>query len=87
MTRAIACAALLALAACSAPLDERVERLVRICEKSGLFRAVGGIAVPLVFPPASVVFSGADIVCANPERFAGDSGTLAWLARNLREAR
>lgn len=86
MTRALACAALLVLAACSTPPDERVERLVRICAASGLFKAVGGaaaIAVPVAALPIAVVNAGVDIVCANPERFVKDVGTADWLAKNL----
>lgn len=94
----IACAGLLALAACSAlPAPDaattdadaaRIEAaIVKACTADGMFRpavrAGVTIAVPAGTVPLSVAEAGVDIVCANPARYARDAGSAIWVARNL----
>jgi hypothetical protein len=64
-----------------------VERILRACTGSGLFKLAGGaleIAVPAAALPVAVINAGVDKVCADPERFAGDVSTVEWVVKNLR---
>ena len=87
-------AALLLFVGCQSPTEPPpppdpavVQRILRACTESGLFRLVGGaleIAVPAAALPVAVVNAGVEKVCADPQRFAGDVSTVEWVVKNLR---
>jgi hypothetical protein len=89
-------AALLLFVGCQTPAQPPpppdpavVERILRACTGSGLFKLAGGaleIAVPAAALPVAVVNAGVEKVCADPERFAGDVSTVEWVIKNLRTA-
>jgi hypothetical protein len=91
MAARIAAAALFALASCSGitpqPADPATaNRIVKACLASGLFKAVDGAlsaAVPAAALPVMAVNAGVDIVCRDPNRFAGDISTVEWVVKNL----
>jgi len=89
-------AALLLLVGCQMPAEPPpppdpavVQRILRACTASGLFKLAGGvleIAVPTAALPGAVVDAGVEKVCADPQRFAGDVSTVEWVIKNLRTA-
>lgn len=68
---------------------DTVQRIVRECTASGLFKQVSGLALSAIpVPMAGVSLSflldaGIDKVCANPEQFAAAEGTVVWLTKNF----
>ena len=84
--------AVLALAACfgstgAPPRDPKVvERIVKVCMGSGLFKIVDGavaLAVPAASIPIALSNAGVDKVCMNPETFAADATTVEWLVKQI----
>jgi hypothetical protein len=80
----------LLLASCSVvpqPADPATAaRIIQACTASGLFKAVDGAlsaAVPAAALPVMVVNAGVDVVCRDPNRFAGDISTVEWVVKNL----
>jgi len=89
-------AALLLFVGCQTPAEPPpppdpavVQRILRACTASGLFKLAGGaleIAVPAAALPVAVVNAGVEKVCADPQRFAADVSTVEWVVKNLRTA-
>ncbi len=71
--------------------ENRIEaKIVRACVASGMFKpavAIGETVLEAAFPvavlPVAIVNAGADQICAHPSVFAGQAGTLEWLAKTL----
>ena len=82
--------AILALVSCGTvpqPADPAVtQRIVAACMADGFFKMVGGRLVLAAVDPtriaAPLIAAGVDIVCASPERFAGDISTVEWVLKN-----
>lgn len=67
-----------------------IAEINRICEVFGVVKIPGSIAVRLIPVPyaataADIIAAGVDKVCADPGKFVHDSGTVAWVFRNLRK--
>jgi hypothetical protein len=58
-----------------------------VCAATGLFR-IGGdvikVACPIAALPVAWVEAGVDEVCANPDVYAKQIGTVEWLIKNTR---
>ncbi len=89
-------AIMLGLAACTAAdeaaigasADKIEEKIVKACTASGLFKTATTVAlaaVPAGTLPKAAIDAGVDLVCGDPAKYAKDAGTVAWVAKNLRD--
>ncbi len=88
-----AVAGLALLASCALverqPADPAVvSQIVAACLADGVFVMFGGRLVLAGVDPtkvaAPILAAGVDKVCANPEAFAADIATAAWVAKNIK---
>ena len=64
-----------------------VRAIVAACTADGVFKNFGGRLVLAAADPtrvaAPLIAAGVDVVCADPERFAADAATAAWVFKNI----